>query len=1013
MKAKVKYFSFWNNLTGWVVFALALLVYWSTIEPTTSLWDTGEFIAAAYKLQVVHPPGAPIFLMINRLTSLLAPSPEWVAPMVNGTSALASAFTILFLCWTISGLGYRLLEQKNDMAKPKIWVPLLGSSFLGSLIFTFSDTFWFSATEGEVYALSAFFMAFIFWLMLKWEKKAGEKGHLRYIILIAYLIGLSLGVHLLSLLVIPALALVYYFKQYPFSWRGLGLAILTGLLILIMVNFGLIRWFPSIAAAIEVFMVNQMGFPFWSGILFSMLLLAGLLIWGAYQAYLKKKVARHTVLLSLIVILIGYSSYSMVVIRSKADPSIDMNNPETVFNLKSYLNREQYGDRPLIYGPYFDASIKEMQKGSKQYQKGGNKYEALGHSQNPIFKPEDKMLFPRMVDRTRQDRKAFYRKWGDLKKGEVPTFADNLHFFLTYQVGHMWWRYFGWNFIGRQNDLKGTDHSFFKGNWLTGWDFFDQTFLNIRSSEALPQKFQDNPGRNFLFGLPFILGILGLWYQFRQDPKRATTVLVFFLITGIGLIIYLNNPPLEPRERDYTLVGSFYAFAIWVGIGVLGLLHLISRNRQWSILFTLPALVILLTIPAIMANAGWDDHDRSGRYFARNLAYNYLNSCDSNAVLFTSGDNETYPLWYIQEVEGIRKDVRVVNKSLLGTDWYHKQLRKPAHGAEGLNFSTSTEKLRANQMQNILYRQHPKMDQKKHYDLNRIIQFIASDEKATKLTNQGGGYQDFLPTQKLSIPVDKRKVLKNGTVKPANTRRIVNPVKFQYPKNYLSKSDFLTLDFIAQNQWERPVYFTISAGKGTYAGLSNFFRMDGLAYRLVPVPDRKNLDQQPGWVNPSITYNNVMKAFKWGNLDDPSIYLDNVMRTQSQNYRNVFNRLATYLSSRNQNQKGVQVLDKAREVMSRDNVPYGYNTFYMVERYYALNAPEKGKKLAKAVKDAFSQELNYFLSQPQSFQKQVENRIETKLYCLNQMRKLANRHQQKQFTQQLSKAYNRFQNQYQ
>ncbi len=1001
---------FWNNVTGWFIFTIALIVYLSTIEPSTSFWDTGEFIAAAYKLQVVHPPGAPLFLMINRLATFFAPSSGWVAPMVNTTSALASAFTILFLFWTITGLASRLSKSGAPTNSPLTFYTILGGGIIGSLAFTFTDTFWFSATEGEVYALSTFFMALVLWLMLKWETRAHQRKHLKYLILIAYLLGLSIGVHLLSLLVIPALAFIYYFRNYRPTWLGGLITAITGIGILGLINFGFIRWFPSLAASVELSMVNQLHFPLWSGIFLTLVMLLGLLLYGIFWSYKNQRILMNTIFLSLTAILIGYSSYAMVVIRSKADPSIDINNPESVFNLKSYLNREQYGSRPLIYGPYFNAKVRTVDKGSPQYLKGEDRYENLGSQGKPVYRNEDKTLFPRMGDQTRQSRAKFYRQWEDLDKGETPSFANNLHFFFTYQVGHMWWRYFAWNFIGRQNDYRGTGQDYHKGNWLTGIPFIDRQVLGLGAQESLPDKFRSNPARNYLYGLPFLLGLLGFLIHFKYDPKRALPILVFFFMTGIGLIIYLNNPPLEPRERDYTSVGSFYAFAIWIGMGAFGILDWI--NMRWSRILTMVGFVILLGLPALMAQAEWDDHDRSGRYFARNHAYNYLTACDSNAVLFTSGDNETYPIWYLQQVEGIRKDIRVVNTSLLGMGWYQEQLREAAHGAKGLDFGIPNQKVRGEKMQRVIYKQHPDMDPEKHYNLKRIIAFIASDDQQTKVVGNKRERRDFLPTKKLSIPVDAQKVLKNGTVEPQNQKRIVDKVKFQYPRGQLSKSDLLLLGFIAKNNWNRPVYFSSTAGRNAYAGLSNYFRCDGLVYRLVPIPEGNDPDDQDGWVNPQITQQHVLNEFQFGNLPESSIYVDNVMRKQCRNYRNLFNRLAIRLIENNQNNRAVNVLDKSREVLPREKVPYDLNSLYTVSNYYSAGATEKGKSLAKKLSEAFAKQLRYFLSMDRKQMKQVSNTIENKLYSLNQMRKLAKANNQNHFAQKLQKQFNRFNKQY-
>jgi len=1009
-----KQFNFYNNITGWMVFAIATFVYLSTIQPTSSLWDTGEFIAAAYKLQVVHPPGAPFFLMFNRLFTMLAPSQELVAIMVNASSALASAFAVLFLFWTISMLARKIrIKNENNIGTGEL-LAVLGSSVVGALAFTFTDSFWFSAVEGEVYALSSMIMALVFWLMLKWERRAHQQGHLKWLILIAYLLGLSIAVHLLSLLVIPALAFLYYFKQFMPTWKGIMLAGASGLGALLLINTVVIKWLPAIASEIEVLFVNSMGLPFWSGIYFTMLLIVGLVIYGIYWSHVHQRVVFNTLLLGVTAVLIGFSTYSMVVIRSNANPSIDMNDPESVFSLISYLNREQYGTRPILYGPQFTANAVEYEQGSMQYRKSKEKYIATGRKRIPKYDEEHQTLFPRMADKQRQNRKQFYRDWEDLGKGEKPSFTQNLHFFFTYQLGQMYWRYFAWNFIGRQNDVQGVGNEFNKGNWMSGIGPIDEALTSVGPQENLPYQLQTNDARNHLYFLPFLLGIIGLVYHFRKRRTDAFTMFVLFFMTGIALIIYLNQPPIEPRERDYTSVGSFYAFAVWIGLGVLFLIEWLNKVLELRTASVIATLVALLAVPGLMAKEEWDDHDRSDTYIPRTLAVNYLSSCDSNAVLFTNGDNETYPLWYVQEVEDYRPDVRVINLSLLSTEWYGGHLRMKANKAPGLDFSTPNEKVVGGKRKYMVHKEDPqfKVQANRHYNLKKIIEFMASDDNRTQVRNRIGQPLNFFPTKKFKIPVNKEKVKEQNVVEPKNYDRIADAVRFKYPNNNMLRGHFLALDFIANNDWDRPVNFSITSGSSAYMGLEKYFRMDGLIFRLVPIKEQQDLDGQTGWMNTDVAYQHVMNEFVWGNLPKKDIYIGSVAMKQCRNFRNVFNRLATTLVAKNKNDSAEKVLDKGMKVLPEKNAPYGFIVFNMVENYYKIGAAKKGKKYGQRIYEITEEELDYYLDLEQDKRRQVEQDIRRGFYILRRMRELAKDNNQQDFADKLNESFKQFRQQY-
>ncbi len=1006
-----------NNALGWLAFAIALFVYFSTLEPTTPLWDCGEFIAASYKLQVVHPPGAPMFLMINRVFSMLAPSQEWVAVFTNGQSALSSALAILFLFWTTSALARKIKLKNKTIEESSAGdvIAIMGSALVGATAFTFSDTFWFSAVESEVYALSSLIMAAVFWLMLKWERRADQPGNIKWILLISFLMGLSIGVHLLSLLVIPPLAFIYYFKKYnQVTNKGLLITGVIGLGILAFMLQIVVKTLPYLGSKVELLFVNSFGLPFWSGILFTAALVLALLAYGIYYTYKHQRVVINIVLTAITFILIGFSTYSMVVIRSLADPSIDMNNPETVFNLISYLNREQYGDRPLLYGPDFTAEVVEYEEGEMEYRKGKERYIATGKEQIPKYDPDHKTLFPRLGSSFRSDRKKAYRQWTGLEKGQKPTFADNIGFFFNYQLGHMYWRYFAWNFIGRQNDEQGHGE-LIKGNWISGIDFMDETFANVGPQENLPYFLKNNKARNTLYFLPFIFGLIGLFYHFKANRKDAFTVLVFFLMTGIILIIYLNQPPVEPRERDYTFVGSFYSFAIWIGLAVLPIIDYLSKLMNYKVAAAIATVASLVLVPSLMAKEEWNDHDRSGRYTSRDYAMNYLESCDKNAVLFTNGDNDTYPLWYVQEVEGFRDDVRVINLQLLMTDWYIEQLRRKANDSEPLPFDHfSQEKLVQGTRDYVAFRQEgvPGINENRHYNINKILEFIASNKQETQLQTQGGERLNFYPTKKLKIPVNKQKVLESGLVSEKNADKILDNIKFKLKKGNLMKSDLVLMDLIASAEWTRPIYFSQTAGSSNYLHLDDYMQQEGLTYKLVPIDHSDNPDRQPGGVNPTKMYNTVMNKFQWGRLNKEKLHVGSVTRRHCKNYRRLFVRLANNLIRNNQNEKAVKALDKCLEVIPEHNAPYQVTMVRVMNAYYKAGAPEKGKELAERLKVVLKGNLDYFLDMNKGQQQSVKRRIQASLYGLNQIQQKAKNNGQETFGKEVEEILNNLQSQY-
>ncbi|MDR2038395.1 MAG: DUF2723 domain-containing protein, partial [Bacteroidales bacterium] len=767
-----------NRITGWIVFVIASVVYLLTIEPTASFWDCGEFISTAYKLEVGHPPGAPFFMLIAHIFTLFAGSNvELVAKMVNIFSALCSSFTILLLFWTITHLGKKIISTPVQNFTPVQTISVLGAGIVGALAYTFSDTFWFSAVEGEVYAFSSLFTALVFWAILRWEDEADQKYATRWLILIAYLMGLSIGVHLLNLLAIPAIGLVYYHRKYTVTTKGTIIALLISAAVLLFILYGIVPGVVQLAVWFELLFVKSMGLPMNTGIYIYAVLLVGGIIYGLYYSLKKKKVILNSALLFVTVIIIGYGSYAALIIRSAAEPPMDQNNPQNLFNLQYYLNREQYGDRPLFVGPYYNSQPVDYKEGKTLYAKKGNQYVEIGKKTDYIYKDGSTTLFPRMYSRESSHINV-YKQWAKIPQNQapdkIPTFGQNLRFFFSYQLGHMYFRYFFWNFVGRQNDIQGHGNPI-HGNWISGITPLDESRLG---PQDLPESLQ-NRGRNAYYFLPLILGIIGLAFQFQRKRPDFWVVMMLFIMTGIAIVVYLNQTPLQPRERDYAYAGSFYAFAIWIGLGVMAIIDTIPekmRNKGLAIAVT---AVLLLLVPGIMAKENWDDHDRSGRYTARDFAFNYLASCEPNSIIFTNGDNDTFPLWYAQEVEGVGTDIRVVNLSYLAADWYIEQMDRTAYESKPLPFSLTHDQYMSG-VRDVLYIHD--LFNGQHIELKEVMDFVGNEDIKTKAVPTGDGVlwsgqlaaselrrvpsdqlADFLPAKNLKITVDKEKVLENGT----------------------------------------------------------------------------------------------------------------------------------------------------------------------------------------------------------------------------------------------------------
>ncbi len=991
-----------NNYTGWFAFLIAAITYLLTMEPSVSYWDCGEFIATSFKLEVGHPPGAPLFMILARFFSIFAPSTEMVSVFINSLSALASAFAILFLFWTITHIARKMIIKDNDYNLANILV-VMGSGLVGALAYTFSDTFWFSAVEAEVYASSSMFTAIVFWAILKWEDQADKPYANRWIILIAYLMGLSIGVHLLNLLAIPAIVFVYYFKKFEVNKTGIFYAFVISVVLLGAVVYGVIPGIIKLASKFELAAVNGLGLPFNSGIVFYALLLLLGITFGLYYSYTRKKKVLNLIILSFTVIMIGYSSFTMIVIRSLANPPMDENNPDNIFSLLSYLNRDQYGDRPLFYGEYYNSPVVDSKKGSSTYIKEGDKYVESNIREKNIFDSRFETIFPRMYSRQPSHINA-YKQWGHVKgkpimsKGEKiykPTFGENLRFFFTYQIGHMYLRYFMWNFAGRQNDVQGFG-GILNGNWISGIPFIDSMMLGNQSQ--LTDRMKNIKSRNVYYLLPLILGLLGLLFVYFNNPKDFWVIFLLFFFMGIAIVIYLNQSPYQPRERDYAYAGSFYAFSIWIGLGVLFIYKYIKKILDNKLAAISATAVSLLLVPVLMAAQNWDDHDRSARYSAHDFAYDYLQSCKPNALLFTFGDNDTFPLWYIQEVEGVRTDVRIVNMSLLSTDWYINQMKQKAYDSEPVPFTFTFDQYIQGKRDQVFV-----IDRLKEYtDINRVMDFVGSDDPSTTVPVSADLSFHYIPTKKLRLPVDKAKVLQNGTVSPEHANEIVDNIDWVLNRKSLIKNELMLIDILAANKWERPVYFAVSANQDSYMGLESYFQLEGLAYRLVPIKAKAD-EGTIGRVDTDILYDNIMNKFKWGNMKDPRFNMDeyNLRLLSIMKIRSNFARLGIELINEQKTDKAVKVFDKCIEELPDFQDPFDQYMISFVRGYYVCGEFEKGNDVSRKIANKFYADLKYYLSLEKDFYNVVDRERNVASQVINILIEQAESFNQKEFANEL------------
>jgi hypothetical protein len=945
-----------NTITGWILFIVSSFVYLLTIEPTVSFWDCGEFILSAFKLQVGHPPGAPLFLMIGRIATLFAGGDtSKVAMMMNALSAISSGFAIMFLFLTITHLVSKVYARGNSVESRQI-PAILGSGIIGALTYTFSDTFWFSAVEGELYALSSLVTGLVFWGMLKWEEEADKPYSGRWIILIAYMMGLGLGIHRLNLLVLPVLIFVFYFKKYEVTTKGVIKTLILSVVILWLLVFVLIPGVPKVAGWFELLFVNVFGLPYNTGLLFFVILLIAALVAGIMYSIKSRRVVLNYVMTAMTVILIGYSSYAMIMIRSSARPPMNQNNPSDIFSLSYYINMEQYGSSPKIYGNYYSAPVIDVKSVVAGYNKIDGKYK-------PYYRPEYEYnkefltIFPRMYS-SDPDHESAYKYWGKIsgKKYSVssgsgnetlicPTFGENLRYFFRYQTGFMYLRYFMWNFAGRQNDVQGNGNPV-HGNWISGIKLIDEARLG--DLDKMPDDLKNNPGRNTYFFLPLLLGIAGLLWHYKNGRNDFWLVLAFFAMTGLAIIFYLNQYPNQPRERDYAYAGSFYAFSIWIGIGFMFVYETIRKFLKEYGSAVVTFIVLLLAVPVLMAVQNWDDHDRSGRYTARDIGANYLKSCAPNSILFTYGDNDSFPVWYVQDVEQVRTDVRVANLSYFQAGWYIDMMRQKAFDSDPMPLSLPPNKY----IEGVRNQLPVNSRLETPVELSQVVEFASQDDRKYMIDINGrGDYLNYLPASKFIIDVDSATVVSNGTVKEYFKDRIVSPIIWEYTGHDAFKGDLAFMDLLSTNKWERPIYISTTVPSSQYNGLEKFFVQEGMAYRIVPVKTGEPEQGEFGIIDPVVMYDNMMNKFGWGNAADPAVYLDENNRRMLSNFRRIFGNLGKALLASGDTVRALEVARKGLEIVPSGKMPNDFFSLSLAEVLMRAGQKDEADKIISEIMD--------------------------------------------------------------
>lgn len=1002
-------FNKWNTIAGWTAFAVALVTYTLTVEPTMSFWDCGEYIATAAKLEVGHPPGAPLFQMMGAFFAMFATDKTHIALMVNMMSVFSSAFTILFLFWSSTMILRRMVSRFSEINNNNA-VVILGSSFVGALAYTFSDSFWFNAVEAEVYAMAMLFISLMFWLGLKWEQDMETPRGNKWLLIICLLIGLSFGVHFMALLTIPSIGFLYYFKHYKtLTVKNFIVANIVVVAVLLFIFKLLLPWTMAFFGKTEIFMVNSIGLPFDSGTIFVALLFIAFFYFGLRYTKQKGFVFYNTIILCVLFILIGFSTWMMLPIRANANTPINENKPSDAAEVLAYYNREQYGLNPLFYGPQYTDSFVGLDEDTPYLDKAPNyerdyktgKYVITNNYKNAEQNSDDnqKAILPRLwstehienyinfthvpefrikpeyseekelVDVIGEFRKAyaqqqidsdgyisFLKSYGEYLIIEKPTTWDNLSFMFEYQFGYMYWRYLMWNFTGRQNDIQGK-YDNLDGNWLSGIKFVDEAHLG--SQENLPDDVLNNKGRNVYYFLPFLLGLIGLIYHANKDLKSFYVLLTLFLFTGIALKIYLNERPFEPRERDYALVGSFYVFAIWIGFGVYAIYDTLKNYVQAKIAG--PAIIAagLLAAPVLMASQNWDDHDRSDKYTAIAMAKSYLNSCEKNAILFTIGDNDTFPLWYAQEIEGVRTDVKLVNTSLFMTDWYIDQMKMKTYQADGVPISFTHDQYVGDKLDYAVFNGKTEA----RWNIKDLIDFIRSDDPRTTVEMQNGQKIHFYPTNKVRIPIDKNTIIQNKVVAPKYYDSIVPFIDIEIKGPALYKNRLMMLDVLVNNNWKRPIYFTGgSFGDDDYLWMKDYLQLDGMVYKLVPVRTAIPKDGSPldmGQIDSEKMYNIAMK-WEWGNGELSTIYHDPETRKNSISSRTNLSRLMEQLINEGQKEKAKKVIDLAMTKMPVEYFGYYSLVDPFAAGYYEVGEKAKARQLLDVLMTKYKQNLTYY-----------------------------------------------------
>ena len=977
-------FKKWNIILGWVTFAIALITYSLTLEPTVSAWDCGEYISTSVKLEVGHPPGAPLFQMLGAFFAMFTSELSEIAKMVNFMSALASAFTILFMFWTITNLAKKLALKTGKISEGK-YIAILGSSLVGSLAYTFSDSFWFSAVEGEVYAMSSFLMALLFWLGLKWESEINTARGNKWLILISFVVGLSFGVHILSLLVIPAIVMLYFFKTYKnINLKTTAIATVVSVITLMFVFKFLFPFTLKFFSASELFFINSIGLPYNSGSIIALIILIALFFFGLKYTRTHKKVTVNTLILSVLFIMIGFSSWMMLPIRANANTTINENNPSSARELLAYYEREQYGDANVFYDTYYSNdrtqdTNKPYKDDKPKYEKRNGKYEIVNVYKDviPNYSDKHKGFIPRMVDPSKE---KMYKAIAGIPANSKrrPTFAENVRFMMSFQFGYMYGRYFMWNFVGRQNDKQG-NLDILNGNWISGIDFLDEARLG--SQKNLPSQIKENKGRNKYYFLPLILGIIGLIFQIKWDKENFFTLFLFFAFTGFAIIFYTNPKPFEPRERDYAIVGSFYIFAIWIGFGVLALYEYLKDFANKKTIAIAITGISLLAVPTLMASQNWDDHDRSNRYTTHLNAQAYLESCDPNAIMFTIGDNDTFPLWYMQEVEGIRTDIKLVNTSLFATDWYIDQMKRKSYDAAPIPSQLKHDQYKYGTLDVAYSVEHPRYKDSV-MTIKNFMRWIASDSDVTYVETENGVAEKYYPTNKIRIPVDKEKVLQNGIVAQKDADKILDYIDITIDDRALFKNRVLMLDIIANNNWERPIYFTGGANADEeYIWLKDYLQLDGLSYKFVPIKtsieDKSLFDM--GRIDPEKMYKNVQK-WNWRNINDGKIYLDEQTKRNAISMRNSLMRLSEVFAKEGDTLRAIEVLDLSLEKMPIESFDHYSLSLGYPEMYLKLGNTEKGRLTAETLIRLFKEKAVWLSTFSEQDTELIFDEIDTTLY---------------------------------